>query len=58
MPHSAISYQSDCRTVQSLGMGVVDGLALTFSCADYPDKIRNMNGWPVEHVAAAVKNEN
>lgn len=45
------AYRKACRLVRSLGMDVVDGLALTFSCADYPSWVRNMNGWPVEDAA-------
>jgi hypothetical protein len=32
-------------------MAVVDGLALTYSCADYPPWVRDMNGWAVEDAA-------
>lgn len=49
-----MNYRSACRAVRVLGMDIVDGLALTFSCADYPAWVRDMNGWPVEHVAEAA----
>lgn len=49
-----MSYRQRCRLVRSVGMNVVDGLALTFSCADYPDWVRDMNGWDVESAAAAI----
>jgi hypothetical protein len=46
-----MNYRKACRIVRGLGMAVVDGLALTFSCADYPEWVRSMNGWTVEDVA-------
>jgi hypothetical protein len=49
-----VSYRTQKRIVESLGMAVVDGLGLTYSCADYPDWVRNMNGWPVEDIAHEV----
>jgi hypothetical protein len=52
---AALKYQTACRAVRALGMDVVDGLALTFSCTDYPAWVRNMNGWAVEDVARAIR---
>lgn len=40
--------------VRSVGMAVVDGLALTYSCSDYPDWVQNMNGWDVEGAAREI----
>lgn len=51
----AMTYRQQCALVRSIGMDVVDGLALTFSCADYPDWVRNMNGWNVEGAAAEIE---
>lgn len=47
-----MSYRAACKLVRALGMDVVDGLGLTFSCAHYPAWVREMNGWPVEDIAA------
>ena len=52
-----MNYRAACRTVRSLGMNIVDGLALTYSCADYPAWVRNMNGWSVEDVARVVRKQ-
>ncbi len=52
------SRRTDCRLVRSVGMAVVDGLALTYSCADYPDWVREMNGWDVESAAETIAREN
>ena len=51
-----MNYRSACRAVRVLGMDIVDGLALTFSCADYPAWVRDMNGWPVKDVAEGAAN--
>lgn len=42
------------HAVRSVGMDIEDGLALTFSCTDYPDWIREMNGWPIEDAAKEI----
>jgi hypothetical protein len=42
------------QIVRSVGLDVEDGLAFTFSCADYPDWLRDMNGWPVEDAAEKI----
>lgn len=47
-------YRSACRLVRSIGMDIVDGLALTYSCADYPAWVRDLNGWAVEDAAVAI----
>lgn len=49
-----MSYRRAARLVRDVGMDVDDGLALTFSCADYPDWIRGMNGWAVEDAAQEI----
>lgn len=49
-----MTYRSACRLVRSVGMDVVDGLALTFSCADYPAWVLDMNGWDVETAAETI----
>ena len=51
-----MNYRSACRAVRVLEMDIVDGLALTFSCADYPAWVRDMNGWPVKDVAEGAAN--
>lgn len=42
------------QIVRSTGMDIEDGLALTFACADYPNWIRAMNGWPVDDAAEEI----
>lgn len=49
-----MTYRLACRAVRSVGMDVHDGLALTYSCADYPDWVRHMNGWDVESAAERI----
>ena len=44
-----------CQLVRSVGMAVVDGLALTYSCADYPGWVRDMNGWAIEYAAQRIR---
>ncbi len=51
----AMTYRMACRLVRSVGMDIEDGLALTFSCADYPGWVRDMNGWSVEDAARRVE---
>lgn len=48
------TYRQACRLVRGVGMDVINGLALTFSCADYPDWVRDMNGWAVEDAAKTI----
>lgn len=52
--HVEMTYRQACKIVRSVGMDIVDGLALTFSCADYPDWVRDMNGWDVESAAERI----
>ena len=49
-----MTYRQACKIVRDIGMDVVDGLALTFACASYPDWVRDMNGWSVEDAATAI----
>lgn len=49
-----MTYRAAVKITRALGMDVEDGLGFTFSCADYPAWIREMNGWPVEHIAEAA----
>jgi hypothetical protein len=49
-----MTYRQQCRLVRSEGMAVVDGLALTYSCADYPAWVRDINGYDVESAAAEI----
>lgn len=53
--HEVMPYLTACQLVEDAGMGIVDGLALTHSCADYPDWVRNMNGWSVEDAAREIE---
>lgn len=52
--HIKMTYRQACKIVRNIGMDVADGLALTFSCADYPIWVRDMNGWAVEDAAVAA----
>lgn len=52
-----MTYHAAVRAVKALEMDVEDGLGFTFSCADYPAWIRNMNGWPVEDIARALADQ-
>jgi len=54
MTGRSLSYRQACATVLEVGMDVVDGLAMTFACTDYPIRIRNLNGWSVEAAAAIL----
>lgn len=49
-----MTYSNAIKIVRSIGMDVEDGLAFTYSCADYPDWVREMNGWAVEHAAHEI----
>lgn len=49
-----VTYRQGCKLVRSVGMDVIDGLAFTFSCTDYPDWVREMNGWAVEDAAKTI----
>lgn len=49
-----MTYRQKCKIVRGAGMAVVDGLALTFACADYPNWMRDINGWSVEDAAIVI----
>ena len=49
-----MTYRQACKLVRSVGLDIVDGLALTYSCADYPGWVREMNGCGVEDAAKEI----
>lgn len=47
-------YGQKIRIVEAAELDVQDGLVFTFSGAEYPPPIANMNGWSVEETAKAL----